>query len=160
MTVFSEKDAVKNDKGEWELEFTDHSSKQRLVACSNSAAAVVELVNQQIKNDLMREKLQREYQLAVTQLSSMCLAHDGSGARAAAQVLLGAYNNSFHVDLTDLCLLDDENFNHAIAVIKGRVICWQEPHSLLDNGDEVFHKLWERWAHLHANQRYIEHYEF
>ncbi len=157
--LVSPADAVKNDAGQWSITFTVPSTGDRLQATSFSAERVAEMVNKQIKYDLERMDAEGPYRDAVAALSAMCLAHDGSGAHAAAQVLLSAYNRHFHLDVTDLCNLDYENFAHAMAVIHGRVKCSKEPHSMIADGNEVFRRLWSKWEHLHSQQRYASWYE-
>lgn len=57
---------------------------------------------------------------ALGRLWNLTQVHPGtSGARAAAGVLLGLYNgHRFKFDLTDLRLLDQENLDAALAVIR------------------------------------------
>lgn len=80
-----------------------------------------------------------------------------SGGRAAAQVLLGTYNaHEFHVDLSDLLLLDGELREAALTVIAGRVHFNTEPHRLLVEGDAVFERIWNQWDQLRITHRYTE----
>jgi hypothetical protein len=100
-----------------------------------------------------------EYAHAICKLVPMA-KQDTSGSRAAAQVLLGTYNSGeFHCDLVDLALLDEEHFDAAIDVIRGRAQLRREPHELITNGDRHFGLIWERWGHLKISERYSHRYE-
>ncbi len=119
------------------------------------------------KNDLIKQHLQEQeflrQQIIVTEVdyshsvkSLVKLAQgDTSGSRAAAQLLLSLYNgHNWHVDLTDLCLLDHRYLLDAIIAIRGRVTLFKEPHDVIDNGSDVFRELEEQWQHLHVRNRY------
>jgi hypothetical protein len=99
------------------------------------------------------------YTLAVSQLLN--LAHkDVGGSRVAAQVLLSLYNgDEFHVDLTDLCLLDEHYYHAAMIAIRGRIEFRNEPHEMIGGGGKLFEQLWEDWKHLHVKNRYVNHYQ-
>lgn len=100
-----------------------------------------------------------DYRAAVSLLVTIA-QHDTSGGRAAAQVLLGVYNGfEFHMDLTDLCVLDPEHLDAAITVLRCRALLSTEPHTLIDDGDAVFQALWEQWAWLRVRHRYSSHYQ-
>ena len=100
-----------------------------------------------------------EYTQGVKILADYALNQGGSGAYAAAQVLLSAYNgNTYQVSLVDLCSLDQRGYEAAIAVIRGRVETFREPHEVIANGHEVFEKLERRWASLKAGYRYAKIY--
>ena len=96
-----------------------------------------------------------EYKKSVEAL--LRIAQMGTGSsRAAAQVLLSAYNgNCFHLDVVDLGLLDTENVYHAFRVLWGRnQNPWMEPHRVLENGDDVFRELWDDYRRLHVQNRW------
>lgn len=96
----------------------------------------------------------QEYCEAVTAL--VPLANTGtSGGRVAAQVLLSAYNgDEFQLDISDLCCLSRDNYRAALTVIRGRVETNYEPHTLVENGENQFQALWDRWqASLHVRER-------
>lgn len=79
---------------------------------------------------------------------------DCSGSRVCAQVLLSAYNGGvFQLDITDLCLLDDDYYDHAMTVIRGRVELRTEPNELIVDGGLVFEELWNQWRGYHISQR-------
>jgi hypothetical protein len=102
-----------------------------------------------------KEHATAEYRTSVEAL--LRVAHMGTGgSRVAAQVLLSAYNgNCFHVDVTDLGVLDCQNLGHALRVIWGRTRNpWLEPHQVVKNGDDVFGKLWDDWRRLHIQNRW------
>ncbi len=95
-----------------------------------------------------------DYSGAVNSLVKLA-QNDTSGSRVAAQVLLSLYNgHNWHVDLTDLCLLDLRNLLSALIVIRGRVMLSKEPHDVIDNGTDLFRQLEEQWQHLHVRNRY------
>lgn len=95
-----------------------------------------------------------EYQKAVVLLTALAQT-DTSGGRAAAQAVLSAYNGSdWQLDVTDLCVLDPENYQAALSVIRGRVELGIEPHRLIPDGDQVFGRIWDRWARYHLENRW------
>lgn len=95
----------------------------------------------------------RQYAEAVARLIAVA-RRDHGGSRVAAQVLLSAYNGSeFHLDVTDLCILDSNNIRDAITVIEGRATTNIEPHRLIKDGDKVFAGLWEQWKHMRVGVR-------
>lgn len=84
---------------------------------------------------------------ALLQLTRM----DCGGSGAAAAVLLSAYNgHDYHLDITELCRLDQHYYESAMRVIDLRCRLRIEPHVLIQNGDEVFQKLAADWRHLHV----------
>ena len=95
----------------------------------------------------------QEYAAAVAVLVGV--AQQGtSGGRAAAQVLLSAYNGSeWQLDVTDLNSLDRKNFEAAMTVIRERHDTWTEPHSVIQNGSRIFDGLWKKWFRLHVTER-------
>ncbi|AMO55964.1 hypothetical protein [Endozoicomonas montiporae] len=81
---------------------------------------------------------------------------DTSGSRAAAQVLLSAYNGSeWQLNVTDLCHLDQLNMFHAMTVIQGRASLMREPQEGIENGDDIFMDLWKRWERYNINNRHL-----
>lgn len=78
------------------------------------------------------------------------------GSRVAAQVLLSAYSGDcFHLDVSDLGVLDEENIGHAFQVMWGRNCNpWMEPHRVIENGDRLFRELWDKWRGLHVQNRW------
>lgn len=95
-----------------------------------------------------------EYQKAVELLTALART-DTSGGRAAAQVVLSAYNGSdWQLDVTDLCLLDPQNYQAALNVIRGRVELGIEPHRLIPDGDQVFGLIWGRWERYQLENRW------
>jgi hypothetical protein len=96
---------------------------------------------------------EQEYCDAIMKLVPLAQGDTG-GSRVAAQVLLSAYNgDDFQLDIVDLCNLDREHYQAALAVIRGRVELRIEPHNLLANGDQVFRELWDRWQRIHVTNR-------
>lgn len=100
------------------------------------------------------KQMEQSYRDAVETLLPVAMT-DTSGGRAAAQVLLSAYNgNELHLDVTDLGNLDMRLFTAAIDVIQLRTLVNREPHDLIENGDERFLQVRERWQCLHVANRH------
>ena len=100
-----------------------------------------------------------DYREAVSALVKLAQS-DTSGSRAAAQVLLSLYNGSaWHMDLTDLGVLDLRNLQYALITIRGRVVLMKEPHRMIDNGDRIFGQLCKLWHHLNTSERYANKYK-
>lgn len=79
---------------------------------------------------------------------------DTGGAMAAAQVLLSAYNgNAYQLNIVDLCNLDKDHYQAALAVIRGRKELGAEPQNLIENGDQIFKELRKQWQRLHVENR-------
>jgi hypothetical protein len=94
-----------------------------------------------------------EYAAAVELLSGLA-QQDTSGSRAAAQVLLSAYNGEeWQLDITDLGVLSSDYYAAALAVIRGRTELMIEPHTLIENGEATFHRLWDLWQTFHVKNR-------
>lgn len=93
------------------------------------------------------------YENAVTTLIG--LAQDCTGsARVAAQVLLSAFDGgSYQLAVSELGILDDDYYDAAIAVIRGRRELHYEPHHLVENGSDIFTELQGRWWRLHVKRR-------
>lgn len=102
-----------------------------------------------------KEEAFAEYKNSVEALLRVARMGTG-GSRVAAQVLLSAYNgDSFHVDVTVLGILDNENLAHALRVIWGRTRNpWKEPQRVIENGDALFGRLWDDWPRLHVQNRW------
>lgn len=86
-----------------------------------------------------------DYQNSVKALLPLAF-NDTGGSRVAATVLLSAYNShAFRVPIVDLCILDSNNYAHALNVIRGRVELGTEPHELVSEGGKQFDELWDIW---------------
>ncbi len=106
------------------------------------------------ENTKLRLTQKSSYAAAVAKLVSLA-TDDCSGSRAAAQVVLSAYNgDEWQLDITDLCVLDQEHLDAALAVIRGRAEIRTEPHRLIDNGDRLFRQLSEQWFRYHIDNRW------
>lgn len=82
--------------------------------------------------------------------------NDTSGSRAAAQLLLSLYDGSkWHMDLSDFCIMDNCMVMQSLIAIRGRVILSKEPHSVIENGTEIFENLTRKWQHINVNNRYL-----
>lgn len=98
----------------------------------------------------------QEYAEAIVQLIKVA-GHSTSSGRAAAQVLLSAYNGSeWQLDITDLCCFDHENYTAALTVIRGRAELMREPHEFVKDGAEHFGRLWTHWKRYHISNRHRE----
>lgn len=78
------------------------------------------------------------------------LANMNCGAsEVAANILLSTYNfYDYPLNLSGLCLLDENYYQHAINVIGIRCRLGIEPHTLIFNGDLHFQRLAFSWHHL------------
>ena len=96
-----------------------------------------------------------EYGHAVLKLLPIAQGDTG-GAEPAARVLLSAYNGyNFNLSIPELGVLDPGNFIAAMTVIICRAgpRC-REPHTVIDNGSEIFRNLARQWKHI--NNRGVE----
>ncbi|WP_338455088.1 hypothetical protein [uncultured Alteromonas sp.] len=109
------------------------------------------------ETEFLRQKLtvtKHDYSEAVSSLLTIAFG-DTSGSRAAAQVLLSTYNgNSYHMDLTDLCVLDLKYVEQALIVMRGRVMLSIEPQQMIDDGQAKFSCLEDHWKHLYVKNRH------
>ena len=70
-------------------------------------------------------------------------------SETAAAVLLSTYNiYEYKLDLGGLCLLDFNYYLSALVVIDLRCRMNTEPHTLIENGGDLFQQLATDWAHL------------
>ncbi|WP_419174376.1 DUF7673 family protein [Desulfosediminicola sp.] len=81
-------------------------------------------------------------------------ARETGASRVAAQVLLSAYNGyEFQLDIVDLNNLDQAHFEIAMCLIRCRYELWAEPHTVIENGSEIFQNLATRWSHYRVGNR-------
>lgn len=155
--TYTDKDIEKTNTG-YSLPFTlPNGESKRINAQYKDGLA--ELVNDLIDMERQKMAAMEPYINGIKQLVDLILTQDGSGARAAAQVLLSAHNGyHYQIDLPDLCNLDNEYYLHALNVIHGRVKTMIEPHNLIDNGDDIFEELEKRWQYLNVRERYKKYY--
>lgn len=100
-----------------------------------------------------------DYAKGVAHLADMALNQSGSGAKAAAEVLLSTYNSyNYHMPLVDLCNLDESGYQAAMTVIRCRAELMTEPHSVIDNGDAIFSRIENIWRPLQTQFRYADKY--
>ncbi|WP_422139679.1 DUF7673 family protein [Endozoicomonas sp. ALC020] len=98
---------------------------------------------------------EEKYAASVEVLSDLALNQGSGYARCAAQVLLSAYNGAnWQLNVTDLCELDDKNMIHAMNVLMLRRSVREEPHYMIENGDEIFQKIAKRWKRYRIDNRY------
>ena len=63
------------------------------------------------------------------------------------------------MDLTDLGVLDWGYLQHALIVIRGRMVLGQSVEAVIDDGDQVFRRLCELWAILRNDRRHSKRYD-
>ena len=94
-----------------------------------------------------------EYGAAVNTLAKIALT-ETSGGRAAAQVLLSAWNGYvWQLDIPDLCYLDYGLLEQALIVIRGRVMLMKEPQEVIPEGNAVMKRIAVQWRHLNVERR-------
>ncbi|EFR2063217.1 hypothetical protein H0539_003683 [Salmonella enterica] len=107
------------------------------------------------QSENQRQKLRvtpEEYQYAVNTLVDIALT-ETSGGRAAAQVLLSAWNGYvWQLDIPDLCYLDYDVLEQALVVIRGRVMLVKEPQEVIPEGNAVMKRIAAQWQHLNAER--------
>lgn len=93
-------------------------------------------------------KISMTYDDAVLRLLKFAESDSGASAPAATVLLSIETQGQWKFDLTDLSILDPDNFEAAICVMK----YWHEqqvtPSSILVDGQEIFQELRKKWAHL------------
>ncbi len=73
--------------------------------------------------------------------------HDTSGARVFATLLASMYNgNRVKFDVSDLKILDQENFEHALNCMRLCQETYREPHQFFKNGGALFEKMIKDWG--------------
>lgn len=84
----------------------------------------------------------KSLEIAVT----WALKHDTSGARVFATLLASMYNgNRVKFDVSDLKLLDQENFEHALNSMRICQELHREPHQFFENGGALFEQIIRDW---------------
>lgn len=102
---------------------------------------------------LSRPVTKEAYAEAVVQLLNTTQMSGTSGARACARLLLSLYNSSeWHFDMSEMGLLDYENYVPAVIAIRGREELMIEPHQLVENGDDIFSALWSRFERFRKTE--------
>ncbi|EOX8450575.1 hypothetical protein AIT88_002371 [Salmonella enterica subsp. houtenae] len=114
-----------------------------------------EIFNTLAKQETQRQKLyvtQEEYSIAANALVGIALT-ETSGGRAAAQVLLSAWNGYvWQLDIPDLCYLDYDLMEQALIVIRGRVMLMKEPQEVIPEGNTVMKKIAAQWHNLNVER--------
>ncbi len=110
-------------------------------------------------NDLLGRVSIQQYTDAINTLFEIAV-HSTGGSKAAAQVLLGLYNQDYyHADLVAItCNLDAKNRHAALVAILGRGQLMKEPHNVIEDGSRRFDKLWHQWSSLQIEKRYESYY--
>lgn len=100
------------------------------------------------------ERISREQYTKAVIACIRVAQEDTGGSRVLAQVLLSAYNGgAFQLNVAGMSNLDQRNYENAITVIRGRYELGIEPHSVVNNGREIFLDLWEEWKNLELTER-------
>lgn len=93
------------------------------------------------------------YSNAIRKLLPVAMRDTGQSGRCA-QVLLSAYNGyNFQLSIPDLVSLDEDLYEAAITVIRGRAELRIEPQVFIKDGDSIFEKLHDDWLGLHVENR-------
>ncbi|GAB6051291.1 hypothetical protein JCM17960_01110 [Magnetospira thiophila] len=96
----------------------------------------------------------QSYSSAVSTLLPLALYHDCGGAKAAAKILLNAYNIfEWTMSTDDIMSLHDQYREAAYAVIFWRCESLREPHEVIPDGDKLFRQLAREWNHLSEENR-------
>ena len=94
-----------------------------------------------------------EYRQSISKLATVAMT-DTSGGRAAAQVLLSAWNGyTWQLDITDLCSLDYGLLEQALMAIRGRVVLMTKPHDMIPDGNAVMRNIAAQWGCLNVHRR-------
>jgi hypothetical protein len=95
-----------------------------------------------------------EYAQSVAHCVEYALNNGGGGANTLASLLLASYNEDvFNFNVVGLNNLDVVNFLHAMNIIKGRYTQSYEPHGVIDDGQEKFYQLMDKYPHLHKDYK-------
>ena len=100
------------------------------------------------------QKNEYDYARSISRLLKMAEGVT-SGGRVAAQVLLSTYNGeNYHLDATDLCILDHKDLEAAMMVLAQRVLTSKEPHTMDETFPDKFDQLEVTWHFLNIRERY------
>lgn len=123
----------------------------------SKSEAIAESRRTDEENDFLRQRLgvsELDYKEAVQSLYQLAI-DDTSGSKAAAQVLLSAYNSSnFQLAVADLQLMDLAYIEKALIVIRGCNLLFIGPHQVIDDGREKFYRLQELWPGYHKDNQH------
>lgn len=157
LDLVTEKDVYEHE-GKYAVEFP--LDGKNMLITGGDPTFIVESANQMIKDENTKNVLKPEYSRAVKTLAVLALTGGGSGSDIAALVLLSCWNGyDYHFSATSLGNLDDEHFEAALTVLRGRIKVWLEPQAVIENGDAIFSQLANKWYHLRVDQQYGHHYE-
>ncbi len=98
--------------------------------------------------------LEIRYEKSIKCLLDLALDHSCERARVAANVLLSANNaqirphTNWMLHIPDLCHLDHYSLDAALGVIHGRVSLRRYPEVAIQNGPQLFRRLWRRWHNV------------
>lgn len=99
-----------------------------------------------------------DYKNSIERLATLA-SGDTGGSSAAAQVLLSCYNNrNWQLDVMELGSLDYKYLQDAFIVMRGWLFLRTYPHSVIENGEQIFSALEKQWQPLHVEKRYATYY--
>ena len=108
-----------------------------------------------IAESLQEPRLTMNDYAKATEALYQCAIEDTGSSRAAAQLLLSAYNGyNWQLDVTDLCLLHGNLKQQALIFIECRLTLRKEPHRVLGSGHKKFSALANQWRRYHIRNRW------
>ena len=153
MKTYTATDALSREDGKYSICFTVEGG-QALKVTGTDPEELADYCNEMVLAEHERIEAAKHYPTAVETLLEASFG-DGSGAWAAAQVLLSAYNsNRTQLEIRDLCNLDANNFRAAMRVIEGRVKVNLDPSQVIEDGKAKLVDLVERFPELRVENRY------
>lgn len=153
MKIYTAKEAVSLEDGNYSMCFTGEDGKA-FTLTGTSAEHLADSCNEMALAEHERIEAAKHYPAAVETLLEASFG-GGSGAWAASQVLLSAYNsNRTQLEISDLCSLDANNFRAAMRVMEGRVKVNLDPSQVIEDGKAKLVDLVERFPELRVENRY------
>ncbi len=149
-------DAIRDEAGRWKIEFICPLNGPQCLS-GIQPSWIAESINQLLDHAWEAKEAIEPYRKGVKALTKLALEKDDHRSAVAATVLLSTYMSEFELKLTDLFRLDRTNFEHVVAVIRGRLHCVREPQYMIDDGIQTFNKIIMKWGHLKTIDRQQDH---
>ncbi len=98
--------------------------------------------------------LEIRYEKAIKSLLDLALDQSCCQARIAADVLMSAADmdrtphRKWTVNLSELRFLHAPHTHAAVGVIHGRTSLRTNPQIAIENGQELFQRVWKRWRNI------------
>lgn len=98
--------------------------------------------------------LEIRYEKAIRLLLDLALDQSCEQARIAADVLMSAANmdrtphRKWTVNLSDIRFLHRPYAHAALGAIHGRTSLKTNPQTAIENGQELFQRVWKRWRNV------------